>query len=102
MSVGNGRRKKLKSTCHKNQNEMLEMIMAQNILRTIASNVQSTEFVSVVMDEYLFSEQRTGKNNNGNSNNDSTIFQTGCAYISLNTHEEFIGLYEVDSIEAST
>ena len=32
------------------KNEMLK-IMAQNILRTIASNIHSTEFVSVVMDE---------------------------------------------------
>ncbi len=43
-------RKREKYICPDSQNEMLK-IMGNNILRSVASKIQSTEFVSVMMDE---------------------------------------------------
>ena len=36
--------------CHDNQNEFIKL-MAVNVLRRIASKLQATEFITVMMDE---------------------------------------------------
>ena len=69
--------RKKKYLCSDVQNEMLK-IMRQNILRSVASNIQSTEFVSVMMDECTDSRnnEQVNANNVISNNNVMLIMQT--------------------------
>ena len=67
------------------QNELLK-IMALHILREITALVHSAPFLVIMVDA---------------SNKEQVVFCIRWVDSSLEAHEEFIGLYKVDSTEAS-
>ena len=72
------------------QNEMIKL-MGLSILRDIASTLQSTPFLTVMVDETTDA-----------SNNEQVTVFLRWVTDSLQVHEEFLGLYHVNSINAAT
>lgn len=82
-------RKQLKYTTHEVQNELLS-IMAVQILRHIAAQIQSAVFFAVMGDEATDC-----------SNKEQVVLPFRWVDEDLAAHEEFIGLYLTDSTTAS-
>ena len=72
------------------QNEMLQ-VMALNILRKVASEIRSAEFFSIMIDETT-----------DISNKEQVVLCIRWLDTKLESHEDFIGLYCVESIDADT
>ena len=83
------RRQQLKYTSHDVQNELLSL-MALQILRRIAAEIQSAVFFTVMVDETTDS-----------SNKEQVVLVFRWVGEDLAAHEEFIGLYLTDSITAA-
>ena len=66
-------------------------LMALAVLRDISSNLQSANFYTIMVDECA-----------DTSNNKQLVIVLRWVDDQLNPHEEFIGLYEVPTIQAST
>lgn len=82
-------RQQLKYTAHEVQNELLS-IMALQILRHIAAQIQSAVFFTVMVDETTDC-----------SNKEQVVLVFRWVDDDLTAHEEFIGLYLTDSITAA-
>ena len=82
-------KQQLKYTAHKVQNELLS-IMAQQILRSIAVQIQNAVYFTIMIDETADC-----------SNKEQVVLVFRWVSEDLVAHEEFIGLYLTDSI-AST
>lgn len=83
------RRQQLKYTSNEVQNELLS-IMAQQILRCIAENIQSAVFFTVMADEMTDC-----------SNKEQVVLVFRWVGEELEPHEDFIGLHLTDSITAA-
>ncbi len=81
-------RQQLKYTAHEVQNELLS-IMALQVLRRIAAQIQSAVFFTVMIDEATDC-----------SNKEQVVLAFRWVDEDLAAHEEFIGLYLTDSISA--
>ena len=79
-----------KYTSGEAQNELLK-IMAHQVLRKIANDLQTSEFFTVMADETT-----------DISNREQVVICLRWVDNSLDVHEEFVGLHMVDSIDAST
>ena len=77
-------------TSHFVQNEIVK-IMATNILRDISTKLQQSPFLTLMMDETT-----------DISNNEQTMIVLRWVSEDLIVNEEFIGLYQVPSIDAAT
>lgn len=84
------KKKTNKYTSSDMQNEMLE-VMGLSILRDIASCIQNASFFTIMADE------TTDK-----SNREQVVLVLRWVDDDLNTHEDFIGLYMVPSIDSDT
>ena len=65
-------------------------LMTNKIVREITSNLQCTEFYTIMVEECTDS-----------SNNEQVVIVLRWVDDQLNPHEEFIGLYHVPSIKSS-
>jgi hypothetical protein len=83
-------RKTDKYTCGDVQNEMLQ-VMALGILRDIASNIQKNGFFTLMADETT-----------DESNIEQVVIVLRHVDSDLAVHEEFIGMYAVNSIDSKT
>ncbi len=83
-------RKANKYTSHEVQDEILR-IMAHQILRQIATNLQSSPFLTIMADETTDA-----------SNSEQVTIVIHWVTEDFQVHEEFIGLYKVPSIDAQT
>ena len=72
------------------QNEILKL-MAMNVLRTVMQSFHTSKFFTILVDETTDS-----------SNREQVVICLRWVDDAFEAHEEFIGLYEVDSITAST
>ena len=72
------------------QNELIQ-IMALSVLRDIVKQVQSTSFITVMIDETA-----------DISNREQVVIVLRWVAENLDVYEDFIGLYAVDNIQAST
>ncbi len=79
-------RKQLKYSAHEVQNEFLSTIALQG-LREVAASLQSAVFYTVMVDE------TTNK-----ANNEQVVLVLQWVDNALVAHEEFVGLYRIDSI----
>lgn len=79
-----------KYTSHDIQNKLLKD-MAINVLRSIASELQLSPFITVMMDETTDA-----------ANKEQVTIVFRLVTNDFEVHEEFLGLYEVSSIDAST
>ena len=79
-----------KYTSHEMQNEIIK-VMAMNVLRTITSSLQTSLFVTLMMDETT-----------DISNKEQVTFTIRWVSENLEVNEEFVGLYEVPAIDAET
>ena len=77
-------------TSHEIQNEIIK-VMAMNVLRTIMSSLQTSLFVTLMMDETT-----------DISNKEQVTFTIRWVSENLEVNEEFVGLYEVPAIDAET
>ena len=82
-------KKQLKYTSHEIQNELLN-IMAQQVLRKVVHQFQST-FYTIMIDETT-----------DFSNAEQVVIVIRWVSDDLSVHEEFIGLYKTDSIQAKS
>lgn len=82
-------RQQLKYTAHEVQNELLS-VMAQQILRHIAQQIQNSVFFSVMIDETTDS-----------SNKEQVVLAFRWVDEDLAAHEDFIGMYLTDSIASA-
>ena len=80
-------KKHFKYTSHEIQNELL-CIMAQQNLRTIIHELKST-FYTIMIDETTDA-----------SNSEQVVIVIRYVGDDLSVHEEFIGLYQTDSLQA--
>ena len=83
-------RKANKYTSHEVQDEILK-IMAHQILRKIATDLQSSPFLTIMADETTDA-----------SNHEQVTIVLRWVTEDFQVHEEFIGLYKVPSIDAET
>ena len=83
------KKKSSKYTSHDIQNEILQ-VMALRVLRQIASNVQATNF-TIMIDETT-----------DTSTTEQVVFVLRWVDSSLQVHEDFVGLYETDSISSNS
>ena len=83
------KRKSSKYTSHDIQNEILQ-VMALRVLRQIASNVQATHF-TIMIDETT-----------DTSTTEQVVVVFRWVDSSLQVHEDFVGLYETDSISSDS
>ena len=83
------KKKKEKYTSHEVQNEILKL-MALRVLREISTNLHSTEFYTVMIDECT-----------DISNKEQVVIVLRWIDDQLTPHEEFLGLYVVPSIGSS-
>ena len=84
------KRKNEKYTCAEVQNEMLQ-IMALSILRDISQNIKTSVYYSIMADETTHV-----------SNREQCVLVLKHVDDDLVAHEDFIGLYKVDSIDSDT
>lgn len=83
-------KKKDKLTSPEIQNEILQ-IMANTILRDKISDIQKTKFISIMADESVDC-----------SNKEQLVICLRWVDNSLQPHEDFLGLYQIQNIEADT
>ena len=79
-----------KYTSHEIQNDIIK-VMAINVLRSITTSLQTSQFITLMMDETT-----------DISNKEQVTFTIRWVSDNLEVHEEFIGLYEVPAIDAVT
>ena len=79
-----------KHTCHQIQDEILK-IMALQVLREVASNIRQSPFISIMADETT-----------DIANKEQVTIVIHWVTADFVVHEEFIGLYMVDSIDSKT
>ena len=79
-----------KYTSHEIQNDIIK-VMAINVLRSITTSLQRSQFITLMMDETT-----------DISNKEQVTFTIRWVSDNLEVHEEFIGLYEVPAIDAVT
>lgn len=79
-----------KYTSHEIQNELLK-VMALIILRKIADDVSQAQFFCIMCDECT-----------DTSNREQLVICIRWVDSNLESHEEFIGMYKIDNIEANT
>ena len=84
------KRKNEKYTCAEVQNEMLQ-IMALSVLRDIAQNIRNSVYYSIMADETT-----------DVSNREQCVLVLRHVDDDHVAHEDFIGLYKVDSIDSNT
>ena len=77
-------------TSHTVQNEIIKF-MSLNILRSIATNINKSEFYCIMCDE-----------STDVSNREQLVICIRWVDDNLEPHEEFLGLYKIDDIQAST
>ena len=65
--------------------------MAINVLRSITTSLQTSQFITLMMDETT-----------DISNKEQVTFTIRWVSDNLEVHEEFIGLYEVPAVDAVT
>ena len=82
------KRKNEKYTCAEVQNEKLQ-IMALSILRDISQNIKNSVYYSIMADETT-----------DVSNRKQRVLVLRHVYDDLVAHEDFIGLYKVDSLDS--
>ena len=83
-------KKKIKYTSHDIQNEIVKL-MALYVLRNMSQILQDSPFLTLIMDETT-----------DVSNKEQVVIVMRRVSESFEVHEEFLGLYEVSSIDAST
>ena len=83
-------KKQLKYTSHEIQNEILS-IMAQAILRRLVRHIQSSVFFTLMVDETT-----------DISNREQVVLVFRWVEDDLTVHEDFFGLYQMDTIDART
>jgi len=75
---------------HQNQNDILK-IMAMHMLREVASCLQQSPFITIMMDETT-----------DVSNNEQSVIIFRWVSEDFEVNEEFLGVYQVPSIDAET
>ena len=84
------KRKANKYVSHQNQNDILK-IMAMHVLREVASCLQQSPFITIMMDETT-----------DVSNNEQSVIIFRWESEDFEVNEEFLGVYQVPSIDAET
>jgi len=84
------KRKANKYVSHQNQNDILK-IMAMHVLREVASCLQQSPFITIMMDETT-----------DVSNNEQSVIIFRWVSEDFEVNEEFLGVYQVPSIDAKT
>ncbi len=84
------KRKSDKYTSPQIQNELLK-VMATTIVRNISNSIQINRYFSIMADEVTDS-----------SNKEQVVVCFRCINKDFEPHEEFVGLYQVDSIKSNT